>query len=80
MNRTERRQRDNLTRQLRAHIAEHGIETDARQDVRPGQLALRRQRTVMDRARCQDAGPGRAYCVRANGDWFKAIGWMRHTQ
>ena len=26
MNRAQRRQRDNLTRQLRAHIAEHGIE------------------------------------------------------
>ena len=26
MNQAQRRQRDNLTRQLRAHIAEHGIE------------------------------------------------------
>ena len=26
MNRAQRRQRDNLTRQLRAHITEHGIE------------------------------------------------------
>ena len=26
MNRAQRRQRDNLTRQLRGHIAEHGIE------------------------------------------------------
>ena len=26
MNRAQRRQRDHLTRQLRAHIAEHGIE------------------------------------------------------
>ncbi len=73
LTRTQQRQRERMLRRLRRSIAQNGIESmltrifgadtwsyDARE-----QLWI-----VPDR---RYTGPGRSYyCVRANGDWFKA--------
>lgn len=73
MNRNERRQRQRLTRRLRTAIAHDGIEPMLDQMFGPGSWRYDAREglwIVPDRAY---SGPGRAYyCVRANGDWFKA--------
>ena len=72
MNRAQRRQRDNLTRQLRAMLDKMFGPGSWRYDARE-QLWI-----VPD---AKDTGPGRTYyCVRANGDWFKARLDAEHTQ
>lgn len=81
MNRAQRRQRDNLTRQLRAHIAEHGIETMLDKMFGPGSWRYDAREKLWIVPDAKDTGPGRTYyCVRANGDWFKARLDAEHTQ
>ena len=81
MNRAQRRQRDNLTRQLRAHIAEHGIEAMLDKMFGPGSWRYDAREQLWIVPDAKDTGPGRAYyCVRANGDWFKARLVAEHTQ
>ncbi len=81
MNRTQRRQREQMTRQLRAHIAKHGIEPMLDQMFGPGSWRYDANEHLWIVPDTQDAGPGRAYfCIRANGDWFKARLGVEHTQ
>jgi len=81
MNRAQRRQREKVTQQLRARIATHGIEWFLDSLFGPGSWrydADEQLWVVPDR---DYAGPGREYfCVRANGEWFKARLGEEHTQ
>lgn len=73
MNRAQRRQHEKIAQRLRESIATHGIEAFLDKTFGPGcwQYDAREHLWIVpDR---QYTGPGRSYyCVRANGDWFKA--------
>ncbi|MHA6863537.1 hypothetical protein [Ralstonia pseudosolanacearum] len=73
MDRTERRQRERMTQQLRAAIAQHGVEPMLDKLFGPGSWRYDAREGLWIVPDTQYVGPGRAYyCVRANGDWFKA--------
>ena len=81
MTRSQRRQRDRMTQRLRAQIAAHGIESMLDRMFGPGswRYDIREQLWIVPDS--QHTGPGRSYyCVRANGDWFKARLDAGHTQ
>lgn len=81
MNRAQRRQRERMTQQLRANIAKHGIEPMLDKMFGPGTWRYDADEKLWIVPDTKDAGPGRAYyCVRANGDWFKARLGGEHTQ
>lgn len=73
MNRAQRRQREKVTQRLRAHIATHGIEWFLDRLFGPGSWRYDAEEHLWIVPDRQHAGPGRSYyCVRADGDWFKA--------
>lgn len=81
MNRAQRRQREKVTQQLRARIATHGIEWFLDKTFGSGNWQYDAQEQLWIAPDHQHRGPGRAfYCVRANGDWFKARLGGEHTQ
>lgn len=81
MNRRQRREREHMTRQLRAHIARHGIEHVLDKMFGPGSWRYDADEELWIVPDTQHVGPGRYYyCVRANGDWFKARLDGEHTQ
>lgn len=81
MNRTQRRQRERITRKLRAHIALHGIEPFLDQLFGPGSWTYDAREHLWIVPDTKYPGPGRAYyCIRANGDWFKARLGQEYTQ
>lgn len=81
MNRQKRRERERMTRQLRAHIARHGIEPVLDKMFGPGSWRYDADEELWIVLDTHHVGPGRSYfCVRANGDWFKARLDGEHTQ
>lgn len=81
MNRTQRRQRERITQKLRAHIAKHGIEPFLDQLFGPGTWSYDAEEHLWIVPDTKDTGPGRSYyCVRENGDWFKARLGREDTQ
>lgn len=81
MNRQQRRERERMTQQLRAHIARHGIEPVLDKMFGTGSWRYDADEELWIVPDTQHVGPGRSYyCVRANGDWFKARLDGEHTQ
>lgn len=81
MNRQQRRERERMARQLRAHITRHGIEPVLDRMFGPGSWRYDADEELWIVPDTQHTGPGRSYyCVRANGDWFKARLDGEHTQ
>lgn len=81
MNRAQRRQRAPITRQLRAHIAREGIESVLNRLFGPGSWRYDANEQLWIVPDQHHTGPGRSYyCVRANGNWFKAQLGAEHTQ
>lgn len=81
MNRAQRRQSDSLTRQLRALIAEHGIEVMLAKMFGPDSWRYDAREQLWIVPDTQDTGSSSTYyCMRANGDWFKARLDAEHTQ
>jgi hypothetical protein len=79
--RGHRNLRKRLTRQLRAQIAQHGIEPVLDRMFGPGSWRYDERERLWIVPDTQDKGPGRAYyCVNADGDWFKARLDGEHTQ
>lgn len=73
MNRAQRRQREKITRRLRAHIATHGIEWFLDNTFGSGRWQYDAREELWIVPDTAYSGPGRRYyCVRANGDWFGA--------
>lgn len=73
MNRAQRRQREKIAQRLREGIATHGIESFLDRLFGPGNWQYDAQEQLWIVPDRQHTGPGREYfCVRANGDWFKA--------
>ena len=74
MNRQQRRERERMTRQLRAHIARHGIEPVLDKMFGPGSWRYDPDEELWIVPDTQHVGPGRSYyCVRANGDAIAVI-------
>lgn len=81
INRSQRRQHKRMTQQLRACIAKHGIEPMLDKLFGPGSWRYDADEQLWIVPDTKDSGPGRVYyCVRANGDWFKARLDGAHTQ
>jgi hypothetical protein len=81
LNRHQRRQREQVLRTLKVRIAKHGIEPMLDKIFGPGTWRYDAQEQLWIVPDSKDPGPGRAYyCVRANGDWFKARLDREHTQ
>ncbi|CBJ41551.1 hypothetical protein [Ralstonia solanacearum] len=73
MNQSEQRQRAWMTQQLHANIARHGIEPMLDKLFGPGSWRYDAREGLWIVPDTKYVGPGRSYyCVRANGDWFKA--------
>lgn len=70
-----------MTQQLRANIAKHGIEPMLDKIFGPGSWRYDAHEHLWIVPDTKYTGPGRSYyCVRANGDWFKARLDGEHTQ
>lgn len=81
INRSQSRQRKRMTLQLRASIAKHGIEPMLDKLFGPGSWRYDADEQLWIVPDTKYSGPGRTYyCVRANGDWFKARLDGVHTQ
>ena len=81
MNRQQRRERGRRTLQLLAHIARNGIEPVLDKMFGPGSWRYDADEEFWIGPDTQHIGAGRSYfCVRANGDWFKARRDGEHTQ
>ena len=81
LNRRQRRQRERITTQLRAHVAEIGIGAFLDKLFGPGSWSYDARENLWIVPDANYKGPGRSYyCVRANGDWFKALLDAQHTQ
>lgn len=81
MNRAQRRQHQQMTRRLRVYVSKHGIEPMLDKMFGPGSWRYDADEHLWIAPDTKDTGPGRSYyCVRANGDWFKARLDGAHTQ
>ena len=81
MNRSERRQRQRITRQLQQAIANNGIELMLSRLFGATEWRYDEQEKLWIVPDSKYRGAGREfYCVRADGSWFKARLDQEHTQ
>ncbi len=81
MNREQRRQRERVTRLLRADIAKNGIEKYLNKLFGAGSWEYDAEENLWIAPDKKYFGPGREYyCVRADGTWFKARLGAEHAQ
>lgn len=69
----QQKQRAIITRALKRDIAKHGIESFLDRLFGPGQWQYDAREHLWIAPDRNYSGPGRQYfCIKANGDWFKA--------
>jgi hypothetical protein len=75
LSRSQRRQREQVASQLKAYIAQHGMEAFLRRVFQGDSSAYTydEQENLWIVPDTRHKGPGKEYfCVRPNGEWFKA--------
>jgi hypothetical protein len=73
LNRTQRRQKAQMTRKLQKHIAQHGIESVLNRIFGGNSYTYDAQEKLWIVPNVKYSGPGKEYyCVNAKGDWFMA--------
>lgn len=73
LTRTQRRQRERMLKSIRREISIHGMECLLNRMFGRGGWSYDEQEELYIVRDYKDGGPGRAfYCIKPDGDWFKA--------
>ena len=81
LSRAQRREKERVTRQLHKLIASEGVGRVLDRIFGPGSWTYDAQEQLWIVPDTKYTGVGRSYyCVRANGDWFKAELPSEHAQ